>query len=361
LPRLRLSLTIPGSARLGAYEGGALAALIVASKTLGEETLVIDSMASATVGSINELLTARSLLSGIDPVRLFRAVWVHDDAAAGVLGPWGFPSGPATTRQSEPVRLSIPLSDLDGLIDDGADSELDGPNITSMVPDWYSVALTNAATSRDFLVLVRAAAPSASNVEPSDRRLRGSADPEWFEDASPDNRALSRTIDLAEDIASDDRRLHLVLHLQSADDDLKRLEKTNSHVDWIEWSGLDEALDVLRGRLADAFGEAGRIMTERGADRSDDYAALLDSLVRSPGGSRGPGTIRCRQNEFALGYRTMRSWLVHRLHVYLSRIDLSAALDRVSQEYDRIERMEPRRDGAESSRPSLSGMAALGH
>jgi hypothetical protein len=27
--------------------------------------------------------------------------------------------------------------------------------------------------------------------------------------------------------------------------------------------------------------EARRIMTERGADRSDDYAALLDSLVRS--------------------------------------------------------------------------------
>jgi hypothetical protein len=39
--------------------------------------------------------------------------------------------------------------------------------------------------------------------------------------------------------------------------------------------------------------EARRIMTERGADRSDDYAALLDSLVRAaaPSWRHGMATL----------------------------------------------------------------------
>src|ERR1035438_4545879 len=35
MSKLRLSLTIPGAVSLGAYEGGALAALILAARTLG--------------------------------------------------------------------------------------------------------------------------------------------------------------------------------------------------------------------------------------------------------------------------------------------------------------------------------------
>ena len=35
MSKLRLSLTIPGAVSLGAYAGGALAALILATRTLG--------------------------------------------------------------------------------------------------------------------------------------------------------------------------------------------------------------------------------------------------------------------------------------------------------------------------------------
>jgi hypothetical protein len=35
-----------------------------------------------------------------------------------------------------------------------------------------------------------------------------------------------------------------------------------------------------------------RIMSEREADHSDDYAALLDRLIRSPGGLKGRGQVR---------------------------------------------------------------------
>jgi hypothetical protein len=209
---------------------------------------------------------------------------------------------------------------------------------------------------------------------------------------------LGRTIDLAEDIASDDQRLHLVLHpdavalriscIQSIDHDLTRLEKTNSHVEWIEqvkhagttpgerltsdtptsMSDGGEALEVLRRRQSDVHSEAGRIMTEWEADRSDDYAALLGSLVHSTRVTRdsplhfgGLRTLTSRQSEFALGYRTMSSWLVHRLHVYLSRVDLSVALDRVNQEYARIDGRSARRERVSSPAPSCRGMADLGH
>jgi hypothetical protein len=76
--RLRLSLTIPGAVSLGAYEGGALAALIVAAKTLGEDKIVIDSIASASAGSITGLLTARSLLRSVDPISLLASTWVNN-------------------------------------------------------------------------------------------------------------------------------------------------------------------------------------------------------------------------------------------------------------------------------------------
>src|SRR5271156_6480874 len=63
VPRLRQSLTSSGTARLGAYGGGAPAAPIVASTLSGEGSVAIDSMASAS--SIDELLTAHSLFVGV--------------------------------------------------------------------------------------------------------------------------------------------------------------------------------------------------------------------------------------------------------------------------------------------------------
>jgi hypothetical protein len=136
MAKLRLSLTIPGAVSLGAYEGGALAALILAAKALGEDTLVIDTIAAASAGSITGLLTARSLLRDVDPVKLLSEAWVANvsfqamrctttesplsstalnDMANAVLGPQGVPDGPQANWQVQPIRLSMALASLAGL------------------------------------------------------------------------------------------------------------------------------------------------------------------------------------------------------------------------------------------------------
>src|SRR5271157_4605710 len=76
--RLRLALTLPGAVSLGAYEGGALAALLVAVQQL-EGAVVIDAIASASAGSMTGLLAARSLAWGADPVDIMKRAWVELD------------------------------------------------------------------------------------------------------------------------------------------------------------------------------------------------------------------------------------------------------------------------------------------
>ncbi len=91
MARLRISLTIPGAVSLGAYEGGALAALLVACQKLGEQVVVVDSIASASAGSITGLLSARALPRGADPVRSIRllchvkGVFIHAPDLAHTL------------------------------------------------------------------------------------------------------------------------------------------------------------------------------------------------------------------------------------------------------------------------------------
>src|SRR4051794_14577508 len=133
---LRLSLTISGAVSLGAYEGGALAALIHACRPLvgdGNAAVRIDAIGGASAGSITALLAARCLLEGSDPVEVMRAAWVEDagigtlrahdanaplsidalrDMAVGLLSSSAAPAGP---RQTFPVRLAFVLACLRGL------------------------------------------------------------------------------------------------------------------------------------------------------------------------------------------------------------------------------------------------------
>jgi hypothetical protein len=76
---LRIGLTISGAIALGAYEGGALAALLCAAQAVNEEkrdALRIDAIAGASAGSITALLAVRTLLSGMDPVEAMYGAWV---------------------------------------------------------------------------------------------------------------------------------------------------------------------------------------------------------------------------------------------------------------------------------------------
>lgn len=81
---LRLALTITGAVSLGAYEGGALAALLVGLEALrraGEAApIVIDVIAGASAGSITGLLATWTLLEAADPIEAMQHAWVEGDA-----------------------------------------------------------------------------------------------------------------------------------------------------------------------------------------------------------------------------------------------------------------------------------------
>ncbi len=476
MSRLRLSLTVPGAVSLGAYEGGALAALIVAAKALGEETMVIDSIAAASAGSITALLTARSLLRSVDPVKLLTAAWVENvsfqamktnstdaplssdaltEMATKVLDPGGIPEGQPETWQREPVLVSMALTSLAGLTyklpDLARQTTVDAPTFL----DWYRVSLTSAVGSDGYLDHAQAAIASGSNaIGFPAKQLNRLADkaqydqaglvgfPDdglfWYTDGGTvDNEPLGRTIDLAQEVGSDDKRLYLLIHpdpafptstpspvwggdaplppwvrtgthafsisrSQSIYEDLLRLEKTNSRLEWIGTvapavtSGLaagirdanlsaDQASE-LRTNLVGALGKAlrevrgaqeqvaslaNRTAVDHGADDTDDWTTILDTLVRAASGLEerdqikvevvsptvdpsvaeppskqlagafffhfgGFFDIKFRQSDFALGYRNMSYWLNQYLHSYLPGVDLSAALEQVDHRYQQL-------------------------
>jgi predicted acylesterase/phospholipase RssA len=395
MPRLRLSLTIPGAISLGAYEGGALAALIVAAKALGEDTLVIDSIAAASAGSITGLLSARSLLRSVDPVDLLKAAWVENvsfkamkthstqsplssaalsEMATKVLGPGGIPEGPEATWQREPVLLSMALTSLAGLTYQLPDLAQHTAVAASTYLDWYRVSVTNALGSDGYLNHAEAAIASGSNaIGFPAKRLDRSADKAqydaaglegfpadglfWYTDGGTvDNEPLGRTIDLAQEIASADERLYLLIHPnstpptpspvwtgdapeppwvrtathsigisrnQSIYDDLKRLEKTNSRLEWVDRvapavvSGVDAGIrqanlsdgqaDLLRSSLRTALVDAlaqvrggqervsqlaQREPAQRQGDDAVHWVEILDTLIHAASGLEGRQPVR---------------------------------------------------------------------
>jgi predicted acylesterase/phospholipase RssA len=87
MEQIRISLTISGAVSLGAYEGGALAALVQAVQALGrrgDSPVRIDAIGGASAGSITAVLTARCLLEGIDPVHVMAESWVRRDSLAAM-------------------------------------------------------------------------------------------------------------------------------------------------------------------------------------------------------------------------------------------------------------------------------------
>jgi hypothetical protein len=415
LPRLRLSLTIPGAVALGAYEAGALAALVVAAKELGEDVLVIDSIASASAGSVTGLLAARSLLSGIDPIELLSSEAVGNGSRT--------PSAPSSRRQKEPIRLSLALAVPSG--------PTCAPDLMRDA-DWYILTLTNTMSPQEYVAYADAAlaAGSAAEGSPVNTRdllaeERGSEAPGlltlpedglfWYTDGGTvDNEPLNRTIELADDIGSDDERLYLVINpdpafptrslsndwgadakpphgafdfamrnAPSIYEELERAHGTSAQLELIGTpvaavdaartrcdlnAALVEAQEAVRRRQETIAGAASRILAEREAGHSDDYASLLAAVVHSDGARRqvpvevispaidpsvadppsqqlagaflncfgGLFDISLCQSDFCLGYRNMGYWIEHRLNSYLPHHDVSGALASVEQDYERI-------------------------
>jgi predicted acylesterase/phospholipase RssA len=131
---VRIGLTISGAIALGAYEGGALAALLAAVQAVAEKrpgALRIDAMAGASAGSITAVLAARALVAGLDPLDVMYGAWVtapqlekltNGDAsplavdstraqAATLLG-----GNPDPKRaQATPIRVNMAIGCLRGL------------------------------------------------------------------------------------------------------------------------------------------------------------------------------------------------------------------------------------------------------
>jgi predicted acylesterase/phospholipase RssA len=133
--RTRIGMMLPGAVALGAYEGGALAAVLKAVQASGGE-LVVDAIASASAGSMTALIAARALQSGADPVDLMKRTWVDlpqldtlkttdlsapltmDNLTASaklLLGTELVADGPTESRQAVSVRISMALTVLGGL------------------------------------------------------------------------------------------------------------------------------------------------------------------------------------------------------------------------------------------------------
>ncbi len=391
MARIRISLTLPGAVSLGAYEGGALAALLLACQELGEQAVVIDTMASASAGSITGLLSARALLRGADPVALLRRAWVElvslkamkthstqsplsGEALSGIaqdlLGAGGIPDGPPGRWQREPIQLSMALASLGGLSYALPIVDRDTPMQASTFLDWYSVKLTSALESEGYLELAQAAIASGANAigfppKQLDRSAdRGQYDQAgltgfpadgkfWYTDGGTvDNEPLGRTLDLAQSVGSDDDRVFLLIHpdpaattqtpspawtgdspqpswlhagtraftigrTQTIFDDLRRLEKTNTYLEWskaipeavqagvaaaIDRLGLSAAqADTLRASLQEAAAaQLGQIRRQQDQVRATagrapgshgeaggDYAETVAALVAATTGLEG--------------------------------------------------------------------------
>jgi len=79
-PSLCITVTLPGSASLGAYQAGAVSALTAALGALEERgvSVSIDALGGASAGSIIALLTAHGLLTGRDVPSLLADAWVDE-------------------------------------------------------------------------------------------------------------------------------------------------------------------------------------------------------------------------------------------------------------------------------------------
>ncbi len=235
----RIALMLPGAVSLGAYEGGALAALLKAVQA-SEGELVIDAVASASAGSITGLVATRALLCGDDPVDIMRKTWVdlpsieHLEAGAKATSPLSMDGllatatailgaridpGKRAAAQTVPVSLSMALTALGGLtyslVQHRPESSVSEPLTASTYVDFYRATLTSSSTIEDFCAHIQGAMASGSTPvgflpmrldrtgEMEDYRANGIVMPAegpltmWFSDGGDlDNQPLGRLLDL---------------------------------------------------------------------------------------------------------------------------------------------------------------------
>jgi predicted acylesterase/phospholipase RssA len=330
---LRIGVTISGAIALGAYDGGALAALLCAAQAVNERkpgALRIDAMAGASAGSITVLLAARTLLRGLDPIDAMYRAWVVtpqlDRISDGSVSPLSEERGRTEAKsllgaeenleraQSAPIRVNLALGCLRGL--DYSIARIAGPPVSaSTYLDWgewtveqsHDLSWYLASSGPVDTALASGAHPAGFppyGLDRSDPAVLAGYEANkiqdfpksnylWYTDGGTiDNEPLGRTLDLTQDIdaAADDpldaaARLHLLItpdparpggrddawstvhppptwartglrtiklvRQQRLYDDLRRVEKTNSRIEWVRVLER-ELLAIIRGERNDA-------------------------------------------------------------------------------------------------------------
>lgn len=251
MSKLRIGLTISGAVSLGSYEGGALAALLVAVQRMGGG-IVVDAITGASAGAITAVLAARCLVRGVDPVEAMKQAWVDlpslkrlasrdlgsplsgevlraaaDDLLGNVSGT--LPDG--DLRQDEPVTVAVTLASLGGfeyLIRDLQKSTA----VTAVTHlDWAEFAFDGHTTPEEWRSAAEAALASGANAvgfppyllrrsQDDIRRaeangIRNPPGPNgtWYTDGGTiDNEPFGRVLDLVSEKHHDDRRLLLLVH-----------------------------------------------------------------------------------------------------------------------------------------------------
>jgi predicted acylesterase/phospholipase RssA len=261
MTKLRLGLTISGAVSLGAYEGGALAALLYAVRPLagGDDPEVrIDAIGGASAGAMTALIAGRALLEGLDPAAVMQSAWVKNDSltdlqAHSTDGPLSIQSvrqlssellkpsaSPSALRQSRDIRLVIVAACLRGLEYNlpalNADQQVRASTFVDLMTDTLtqgqSVESLTTPAGRCLLDIVLASGANAIGFPPLllDRSQDEKAYVEgahvtnfpaskqlWYTDGGTlDNEPLGHTFDLTNEIdqdgAGDFSRVHLLIH-----------------------------------------------------------------------------------------------------------------------------------------------------
>lgn len=318
---LRVSLTLSGGASLGAFQAGAVAALLVgfSHARLEEDSDVrVDAIGGASAGSLVGLLAAFSLLEGADGPELLSRAWVEEvdlsmleeGDSEGPLSLDGvkdrFPGmlGDAETdedkAQEGPLTMIVQLTGLRGLTYEIPGVRHGHPAEASTFADWKRFELDRRGgvdqivepkgTSPLDFVIASASHPGAFAPQLLDRsedrenyERQGIVDfPEegklWYTDGGlVQSEPVGRVIAAAHEREQDDpaaTHLNLVIDARSEEPDgASRWGEPDADVGWVQ--ALARALSI--------FPAQGLYEDMRRVERDNRRMARIDELVEAIG------------------------------------------------------------------------------
>lgn len=283
---VRLSLVLSGGASLGAYQAGAMAALVEAVQATRAEgvDIAVDSLGGASAGAIVSFLAAHALVDGRDPVRLLHDAWVQRVDLDLLLGDHRAPLGfgelrrhmdevlepfddePARPSQPVPMVLHVSLTNLRGLRYDLQAPHRDGVIPSTTYVDWNrfvlepdggrdQLTLPVGRSPMDF-VCASAANPAGFAPVPLDRnddadgyRARGirdfpSSGSLWYSDGGLlQSQPVGRVIGAGRAVAAGDEQRMVLMIDPRSEDPSGRFADPDAHVGWLE--GLGRALAIV--------------------------------------------------------------------------------------------------------------------